>query len=318
MQIPQIKNHVVQSPEWAEFKSSYGTPMIKCGEIFYSKHKIPLTPYYVAYCPKVNPFSIDWELVKESLKKENCVSINFDIPNVAEQAAQAQEAINLFEKHCIKSARNVFAPYTVFIDISGTPDEILKNMHPKHRYNIKIAKARGVKVRLAESKEDYDLFYKMLDETAIREKYYVHSHEYYKKIWTILRPKNMCEIMIAEHEGAAMGAWMLFFHQNVLYYPYGASAETKDRNYYNPGNLIGWEAMAMGKQRGCTLFDMWGAAKNPDDKNDPWWGFTNFKLKFGGQHIGFILSYDLVINSPVYKAFILSNKIRWKILRLIR
>ena len=66
------------------------------------------------------------------------------------------------------------------------------------------------------------------------------------------------------------------------------------------------------------MFDMWGAANDPKNEKDPWFGFTNFKLKFGGEFVEYIESYDYVVNKPVYMLFNFAQKIRWKILKLIK
>jgi len=109
---------------------------------------------------------------------------------------------------------------------------------------------------------------------------------------------------------------MLFSHNGVFYYPYGGSSDRLQNLF--PSNLLGWEAIKLGKELGCHTFDMWGAANDPNDQSDPWWGFTNFKLKFGGQLVSFMDSYDFVVNDKIYKMFNLANNLRWKILRLIR
>jgi len=311
-------NHIVQSKEWTETKAEYGTKTLNVGDVYLTLHMIPFTPYFVAYCPKVNPFSIDWELLTATLKGQRCVAVNFDVPNVATDTTIAAEAQAIFVKRCVKSPKNTFASHTILIDLTGTEAELLARMHPKHRYNIKVAHSRGAGIRLAETIEDFNIFYQLLEETAVREHYYIRSRNYYLNIWQMLKPKSMAEIIICEHQGTPLGAWMLLFYENTMYYPYGGSAEAGARNKFFPGNLIGWEAMLLGRSRGCTVFDMWGATGDLNNTSHPWWGFTNFKLKFGGRLVKFIDSYDLILNKKIYSAFLLANNIRWKILRLIR
>lgn len=312
----QMSNHIVQSQEWAEFKNVYGTETVRCGEIFYSKHRLPFSPYFVAYSPKVNPFVIDWKKLKESLKSESCVSINFDVPNVIKNSPDAKNAETIFQSRCIKSPKKTFAGSTVILDLTKTEDELLKNLHPKHRYNMRLAQKNGVIIERAESLADFETFWNLLYATSLRQKYYLHPKQYYQKIWEVLSPKGMCYILTAKYNGEALSSWMLFSYRGVLYYPYGGSS-SKSQNLF-PSNLLGWEAIKFGKALGCTSFDMWGACKDINDQTDPWWGFTNFKLKFGGQLVGFMDSYDFAINAKVYKMFNLANNLRWKILKLIR
>lgn len=312
----QTLNHIVQSPEWAEFKNAYGTKTVSCGEIFYSKHHLPFSPYFVAYCPKVNPFLIDWDRLEESLKNENCISINFDVPNVTKGTHDEVKATEIFKTRCIKSAKETFAGNTIIVDLAKNEDELIKNMHPKHRYNMKLAQKHGVVVEKGKDTADFETFWKLLYATSLRQKYYVHPKRYYQKIWEVLSPKGMCHMLTAKHNGEALSSWMLFSYNNVFYYPYGGSSD-KLHNLF-PSNLLGWEAIKLGKELSCYTFDMWGASKNPNDQNDPWWGFTNFKLKFGGQLVEFMDSYDFVVNEHVYKIFNLANNLRWKLLKLIR
>ena len=312
----QLQKHIVQSPEWAEFKTAYGTKVIKCGKLVYSKHHLPLSPYFVAYCPKVNPQVIDWDQLTKSLKNENCVSINFDVPNVIKETEEEKVAIGIFNARCQKSTRETFAGNTVLMDLTKSEDELLANMHPKHRYNLRLAQKHGVKIENVADQTGFDEFFDLLHATSLRQKYYIHPKHYYQKAWEILSAKNSCYILTAKHGGEALSSWMLFTYQGVLYYPYGGSSD-KLQNFF-PSNLLGWEAIKLGKSLGCHTFDMWGAAKNPNDQADPWWGFTNFKLKFGGRLVKFMDSYDYVVNYKVYKMFNLANDIRWKILKLIR
>ena len=74
----------------------------------------------------------------------------------------------------------------------------------------------------------------------------------------------------------------------------------------------------MGKGLGCTSFDMWGAATNPNDTSDPYHGFTQFKLKFGGQHVTYIDSYDLIIDQALYHSFNTVNSLRWALLKVLK
>lgn len=313
-----MQEHIVQSQKWGEFKTKNGTTAIRVGEIQYTKHKIPKTKKYFAYCPKVNPQKINFNELKKSLIENNCININFDVPNVILKSEEIQEDLKIFEQNgCIKSPRDQFAKYSVFLDLKKTENELFEQMHSKHRYNTRYAQRKGVTVKEADhnNNQDFEIFYKLLKDTADRQKYYVHPKKYYLGIWETL-PQDMCHILIAEFEGAPLAAWMLFTYKNVLYYPYGGSSE-EHKNLF-ASNLIGWEAIRLGKKHDCEVFDMWGASKDPNDKADPWHGFTNFKLKFGGEHVEFMDSYDYVINPFMYKSFNLANKLRWKILKAIR
>lgn len=307
--------HILQSPEWESFKNKYSTKAIRAGGVLYTKHKIPLIPYYVAYSAKVNPFEINFESLKNSLKENSCIAINFDCPDILKTDSNVNEASKILSSKCVKSARNVFAKNTIIVDLSKSEDEIFKNAHVKHRYNIRLAEKKGVEVK-KEPYEGFETFFKLYEETAKREKYYTHPKSYYKLIWDLFYPLGIAHILTAYYNNQPLASWMLFSYDNILYYPYGGTS-IKNRELMG-GTLLGWNAIKLGKQLGCTKFDMWGTLPNLDDKSNPWWGFTQFKVRYGGTIVEFIDSYDLVLNKPLYYLFNLGNNIRWKILRLIK
>ncbi len=311
-----MSTHVVQSAKWSEFKTKYGTNSVRSGDIFYTKHKIPFSPYYYAYCPKVDPNKIDFELVKKSLTDNNCIAINFDVPNVLTTDPRVSTYTELFTKHCVRSKKDTFARHNILLNLVPTEDELLANMHHKHRYNIKYSQKNGVVVREGTTVEDFENFFKLLSETATRQKYYIHPKAYYKLIWDTLSADKSARIMTAYKDGAPLASWMLFVYEGVLYYPYGGSSELHKN--LAASTLLAWECIKLGKSLDCTEFDMWGASENPDDTSDPWYGFTNFKLRFGGRLVEYMNSYDFVINEVAYNTFNIANDLRWKILRFIK
>ena len=307
--------HIVQSPIWEKFKASFGTETVRVGEVFYSKHKIPFTNYYYAYCPKVDPFVVDFVAVHASLKENNCVAINFDVPNVLADSARSAEAQKVFEKNgCAKSPKSTFTPHNLLLDLTISEEELLQKMHSKHRYNIRYAQKNGVEVREGTTSQDFDVFYELALGTANRQGFYIHPKSYYEKIWEILGAEKFAKILTAYYQEKPLASWMFFVYDKVFYYPYGGSSE-ESKNLF-ASNLVGWEGIKLGKSLGCETFDMWGACADPDDSSDPEWGFTNFKMKFGAKYVGYIPSYDLILNPVLYKMFNLSNNLRWKILKL--
>ncbi|MFZ2664011.1 MAG: peptidoglycan bridge formation glycyltransferase FemA/FemB family protein [Patescibacteria group bacterium] len=312
-----MNRHVLQSDLWEKFKNSYGTPAIRVGNVVYTKHKIPFTPYFYGYCPRVNPFDINFNEIKESLEENSCVAVHFDVPNVTKDDPFAEKAIKIFKDNkCILSSRVEFAKGNFLIDLTKPEEEILANMHKKHRYNIKLAQKKGVVVRESTNDKDFDLFFKLYDETGKRQKFFSRSRNYLEKVWKTFREENMSHLLIAEYEGKPLSAWLLIIYGDVLYYPYGGS--TQEDKGVQSSCLLGWEAIRFGKKMGCTLFDMWGATEDMSNTSDPYYGFSLFKQKFGAKHVTYIPSYDYVINSSVYRLFTVANDVRWKFLSILK
>lgn len=307
--------HIVQSPEWGIFKTRVGKRTFRVGEIQFSTHKLPLFSIKIGYCPKVDLFKIRWkELIKIARDEGFCV-VRFDVPNILKTSRLASKAKTLFQCHCRKSPTDTFAKRTIILDLTKSEGALLANMHPKTRYNIRLAQRKGVEVRQENDKNGLEIFLKLQKETAERQKFFIHPDDYYRKLWEILSPRKMVYILVGYFRNEPLVAWMVFSYKDVLYYPYGGSS-VKYRNLM-ASNLMVWEAILLGKSLGCKIFDMWGVG-NPEEESDPWAGFTRFKLGYGGEAVEFIDSYDLIMNPLLYQVFTFIHNVGWKILRLKR
>jgi lipid II:glycine glycyltransferase (peptidoglycan interpeptide bridge formation enzyme) len=296
--------HIVQSDEWAQVKEKYGSEPVKTGEIYYTKHHIPKTPWYYAYCPRVDPLQVDFTRLKTSLKENKCIALTFDVPNIVKGSVEESKAVEILEQYCRKATRSEFATANYLLDLKPSEEELFKNLHSKHRYNARYALKHGVSIELGETEQDFDHFYELLKSTASRQNYFIRPKKYYQIIWKELHPREMCFILTAKYKKEVLASWM----------PYGGSSPVHKNLFAS--NALGWESIRFGKSRGCEVFDMWGAADNPEDKQDPYHGFTNFKAKFNGKHVSYIDSYDLPINRPFYFIFTKANNLRWKLLEL--
>ena len=309
-------NHILQSNAWEEFKNTYGTPAIRVGRVLYTKHKIPFTSFYYAYSPRVNPFEIDFKSLEESLKKEDCIALHLDVPNITVDNPKFLDAKKILDEKCVRSPRDEFAKGNFFVDLTKSEEELSQNMHKKHRYNVRVAEKKGVTVRESTSDKDFEVFFKMYHETGERQKYYSRNKRYLKIIWDTFKKENIVHLLVAEHEGTSLAAWMFYIYENVLYYPYGGMDDRYKSLYAS--NILGWEAIKFGKKMGCTLFDMWGASEDMSKKSDPYYSFSLFKEKFGAKHVTYIDSYDFVVNEPMYKMFTAANSVRWKLLNMLK
>jgi len=321
-------SHVIQSWEWGTFRKFWGTPPIRVA-LFekdsivataqFTLHHVPFSKYFVGYLPK-GPTVSDLKYLKpllEEIKKlayeKNCIFVKIE-PNVPREEKNWEEIFE--EVGLVKSPKTIFAPQTLLLDLTKTEEELLQNMHPKWRYNIRLAAKRGVKVEQKEDRESLEEFILLQKETAKRDKFFIHPDDYFRKLWEVFQPKEMAFLLSARVDEKTIASWFLFKFGKTLYYPYGAS----DYNYrsFMSSHALFWAAVELGKKLDCERFDLWGAADESAPESDPWYGFTRFKEGFGPQRVSFIGAYDLIINPTLYKLFNITDKIRWFILKATR
>ncbi|PJE66506.1 peptidoglycan bridge formation protein FemAB, partial [Candidatus Shapirobacteria bacterium CG10_big_fil_rev_8_21_14_0_10_36_6] len=101
---------------------------------------------------------------------------------------------------------------------------------------------------------------------------------------------------------------MVFKLKDRFFYPYGASLDLH-REVMAP-TLLMWEAILYGKSLGKRSFDMWGSLGPDANASQQGFGFHRFKQGYGGNLVQFVGTYDLVINSNLYKLYKLVDKYR--------
>ncbi|MFA5932695.1 MAG: peptidoglycan bridge formation glycyltransferase FemA/FemB family protein [Microgenomates group bacterium] len=303
-------SHIVQSWQWGQFRINLGTKLKRFGlyengklktAFHLSFHKIPLINYYVGYLAKgLFPSKELAEALIQIGKEENCAFIKVE-PNIESTVRTT------VDKKFKKSPKPHFTKYNYVIDLTKSDDEILKNMHPKFRYNIKVAEKHDVKVEERVDDEGFDIFLKLFFETCKRQNYFGHDIHYHKEIWQILRESDLARVAIAFYtppnskDKIPLNAWMLVNFHDTLYYPYGGSSN----EYKNvmATNATAWEAIKIGKKLGLKYFDLWGAANPNAPDSDPYKGFTRFKSGTGARLVEYIDTYDLIFNPIVFWAF---------------
>nr|MBI5455434.1 peptidoglycan bridge formation glycyltransferase FemA/FemB family protein [Candidatus Levybacteria bacterium] len=312
--------HPLQSPLWGEFRKKTGVEVINANGLLLTLHKIPHTKYTIGYLPK-NSFPTKQMLdeLKKVITGKNCIFIQIE-PNIETSEKLISEIKKL---GLIPSARPLFTQYSFILDLTKTEEELLKDMHPKTRYNIRLAEKKAVKISEDNSDKAFNEYLKLTKETTERQKFYAHNQNYHKLMWETLKPTTKdqrlktdilsAHLLKAEYNGEILVAWILFVLGDTLYYPYGASS-SKHREVM-ASNLMMWEAIKFGKKLGLKKFDMWGALDKIPDTKDPWYGFHKFKEGYGAKHVEFIGSCDFIINKNLYEIYKVLNKIRWFILR---
>jgi lipid II:glycine glycyltransferase (peptidoglycan interpeptide bridge formation enzyme) len=190
---------------------------------------------------------------------------------------------------------------TVMVDLSASEEEMLARMKQKTRYNVRLAGRKGVIVRVGDI-SDLPILYKIYAETSVRDGFVVRDESYYQTIWqTFMETESpTCEPLIAEVEGEPVAAIFVFYFAGRAYYIYGMSREVHREKM--PNYLLQWEAMRRAKAAGCSLYDLWGA---PDEFNerDSMWGVFRFKQGLGGRVLRTLGAWDYTPKPFWYKMY---------------
>lgn len=323
-QFNKVATHPLQSWEWGEFRKKTGLKVIRLGVFDSSSgpkqaklkvayqltvHPLPKINYTVLYFPKGPiPDTTMLDALKKLGIQEKAIFIKME-PNIREN----QDIENFLLKNGCRKGKPLFTKYTFQLDLQKTEGQLLAAMKPKTRYNIRLAQKHNVEVVKDNSPKAFESYLKLMAETIKRQKFFAHTAEYHRKMWSVMQPSGIAHLFLAKYQKQPLAAYIFFIFNKVLYYPYGASS--REHREVMPAYALFWEAIKFGKKMGCQIFDMWGSlGPNPSPK-DPWIGFHRFKEGFGGNLVEFLGTYDLVITPTLYRLYNFTDKARWWFLR---
>lgn len=309
--------HVLQTWEWGEVKDLTGWRAFPLrfevgdhvlAQALLLRRSLPGLPLGLGYIPK-GPV-LDWTRQKDVARVLDALAqvarhrrllfLKID-PDVDPETPAGQSVLALMRaRGWLLSPQQIQFRNTVLLDLDGSEEDLLARMKAKWRYNIRLAQRRGVRVR-AGNAEDLPTFYALYAETARRDRFLIRPYRYYEQVWRHFLAREMAVLLLAEWKETPVAGLMLFLFGRRAWYMYGASAGGDARRHM-PNHLLQWEAMRAARERGCTVYDLWGA---PDElhRDDPMWGVYRFKEGFGGRFQRWLGAWDLPVYPTLYRLY---------------
>lgn len=241
--------------------------------------------------------------------------------------------------------------HTLMIDLSKNEEEILKQMKPKGRYNIRLAEKKGIEIEKTDSqdpdslKKDMDDFYRILRETTKRDKFSPHNKDYYTHMMETLCEEDECpkassstataspssatapssqkyvpgngftspvtRLYLAKHEGKTIAGIIVTFYKDTAIYYYGASSN-EHRNLMAP-YLLQWHAIKEAKNNGCKNYDFLGISPPEPAASSPKPHPWQGVTAFKKKFGGTVISYIPATEYPFKKLLYLAYKLYKKV-----
>lgn len=203
---------------------------------------------------------------------------------------------------------------TIILDISKSEDELLTGMHEKTRYNIRLAERKGVdvvNVIYRDTKEDFEIFWNLLETTAMRQGFHPHQREYYELLSQMRTNEMSNEFFFArrgDNHGEVLAVALVNIHHDPrtgassATYLHGASS--RDHKELMAPYLLHWRIMQAAKRRNIHYYDLWGI----DEKK--WPGITRFKMGFGVSRVEYPPSVHIIYRPVWYVIYTLMELMR--------
>lgn len=192
------------------------------------------------------------------------------------------------------------------INLTKTEDELFNEMHPKNRYNIRLAEKKGVEVEIIRQnfRKYFDDFYRLLRETAKRDNFNLHPKTYYQNVFATLEENNAF-LAVARYEEKMLLINLILLYGRAAHFAFGGSSD-EYKNLMAP-HLSHWRGIIEAKNRGYKFYNFGGVSGNGGKELE---GVSFFKKRFGGELLEYSDSYDAVLKPFWHWLYNMRQKIR--------
>ena len=307
-------SHLLQSWGWGELKARAGWSPLRLalwkeGEIVAAatvlRRTAPHLPLYAghfAYIPR-GPV-IDWSdsilcdaffsQLTAYLRKHGAIALQLE-PGVEAAGELVLKRLHTMQ---VRSVPPIQPLRTIILDLAPSEETLLAQMKEKWRYNVRLAARKGVTVRLAETPDDVHAWYRLLQTTGERDRFGIHTWNYYLDAWQIFAPSNEVRLLLAEHDGQLLAGIFVGLFARQAIYLYGASGN--EQRQLMPNYLLQWEAIRWARQQGALSYDFWGIPAT-DNEDEAMAGVYRFKRGWGGRVVQFLGCYERVYHPLAMK-----------------
>ncbi|MEI7452083.1 MAG: peptidoglycan bridge formation glycyltransferase FemA/FemB family protein [Candidatus Falkowbacteria bacterium] len=275
----------LQSNLWCQFqkKSGYNTKVFPAG-FFVEKNILRFKKYL--YGPRIS--SVDNLIQALPAEFKDYIFVRFD----------AVSDFKLPANGSVVKTIDVQPSQTIILDLVKSEAELLAAMHPKTRYNIRLAEKKGVKIFTDNNRVDE--FLCLLKITTERDTFRGHDDDYYRTMLNF--DPNFIKLFLAEYDGRIIAAGIFCFYGNGVTYMHGAS-DNNDRSVMAP-YLLQWHLIAEAKKYGYKYYDFYGISEIK------WPGVTRFKKGFGGEVVNYPGTFDYILSPFWYKIYNILRRAR--------
>lgn len=282
-----VAAYVPQGPEWAPAQESYG-PYLEALSAELVRH-IGDNVAFIRY-------DLPWESTY-AREIERLERYDFPDPGIREIR------MNFGTKHWrLKKAPNdMTVAHSCVVDIADE-NRMLSRMKSKTRYNINLARRKGVQVKPG-TVEDLPVFYELYRRTAERNGFRTAAYRFFEVLFPNdgdHREKSEIALLLATHGSDVLAGAIIAVCGKVALFLHGASGNLK-RNLMG-SYALHWEAMKWAAHRDCHTYDMGAVAPNGNPQH-PFFGMYRFKSGFGGRIVHQSGTWDYAVKEDVYTAF---------------
>lgn len=262
-----------QTPEYAKYMESLGWEVVRFQVLGYRYQVFVRKIPFLGKIAKLQrpERQVNIKVIQNFIKNHN-VSVMYVEPQIP-LAYSISPTFSL--------SKTAFLPSkTILVDLKKSEERLLKEMKPKTRYNIKIAKKNGVVVKKS---QDIESFVKLWHSQALKRGMFLSQKKEIEGLFKFFDKRALLLLAFSNSTSQTPQAGVLLCNSSdTAFYMY-AAGNREGKKLFAP-TLIVWEAIKHAKRNKLKYFDFEGVFDERYPKQTKAWkGFTRFKEGFGGK-----------------------------------
>jgi peptidoglycan pentaglycine glycine transferase (the first glycine) len=311
----------LQSWEWGEWQEKLGRKawrfVLKEGDKIIAAIQLIRMPLffgkYYLYAPygpvsDLNQKNESFECLQQAIKKKFLDALFIRI--------EPKGFSLIFNPQLLKKTANIQPSKTLLVDLTKSEQLLLEEMHPKTRYNIKVAQKHGVDIKDEFSVSvGHGLFFeetlRLIIETSTRQKFNTFPSDYYKEMVDFFAfykdSDTRLHIYKAVYDNQLLNVGIFIDFGFVRTFLFGGSS-VLNKNVMAP-YLMHYQAMLDAKKMGYKIYDFWGLETSGGQLP----GFVRFKIGFAPleeSEKSYAGAYDIIQKQNWYRLYTAARKIR--------
>lgn len=298
-----MKQHFLQSTAWENYQSLEHHQTFRIQDKDYEALAIlettPVGNYlFCPYGPTLQPDkSGNLELalasalsgLKQLAREHNAFFVRIE-PPYASLSADTLESCDL------KKSRDLDPAHTWTIDLTPPQETILKAMRKSNVQYWQSSAKKGLTIRTSQNPEDITILSSLLRGVADKDHFTPQDETHLKN----QLKAGFATLYFAEYQEQILAASLVYDYDQTRFYAHAATSEQERK--LAAGTVLLVQMILDAKDRGATTFDFWGVTTS-EDKNHPWYGFSRYKMSFGGQLVTYAGTWDLPLQIPKYRFY---------------
>lgn len=228
-------------------------------------------------------------------------------PLSADHIVSAAKSVNKNLK--VVKTKDLDPHFTWVLDLEGkSDDDLLKNMESRKVRYWRNAEKKGITIHTSKNPDDIRILTDFLENLGEKDNFTPQDHQHLKNQ---LESGNFATLYLADYtdpetqKTVPIAAALVYDYDGVRYYAHAAT--DFEHRKFQAGSILLIQMILDAKNQGQKFFDFWGITKS-EDKNHPWYQFTQYKKSFGGREVEFAGTYDIIVNPVKYRLYNLARR----------